>query len=264
MYEIEKILNKVAKKIGDKNQNKCYGIVTVSWSEDSQQVLYSLYLITPQLKDYSYKLISVTQPNISSYSNVESTLHASIPKNSLHGTTNNLKELEILLISFIEKEIAIFIVRFLLSQSEGLQTFELFEDIIFLNKENNFIKELDIANLKKPIHIFKISLISHFDKNSSDWISILISLALNISIKYDNGHEVSYSMPLISLLTPISTNPVFNLDFFFPSASDLNRLNLSHIKTAKCIIELKNIHNQNLQDNIELIVNYKMDKILTI
>jgi hypothetical protein len=57
------ILFDYAQRVKEDTEGRIEGVVTENISDSSVEVVYALYLVVPELRNYSYRLIEVTQQN---------------------------------------------------------------------------------------------------------------------------------------------------------------------------------------------------------
>ena len=95
------ILIKYANKLQTDTNNLIVGKVTEVISQESQEIVYALYLMVPKLRNYSYRLIEVIQPNALRFYPVRMKLFGAAPENIIEEKNVTEPEFEAKLIGFI-------------------------------------------------------------------------------------------------------------------------------------------------------------------
>jgi hypothetical protein len=94
-------LYEYASKLKDDTNNLIEGAVTELISESREEVVFALYLVVPELRNYSYRLIEVTQQNAFNFYPVKIKLFGTLPSSIVEKTIDNEKDFEKKLREFI-------------------------------------------------------------------------------------------------------------------------------------------------------------------
>ena len=101
----EKILNDYAKRLKEDTNKKFEGLVTETIIENTGIVKYALFIVTPELKHYMYKLIEVKLQNMFTFYPLEITLLAKAQENHKTYTCDDVSELKKRAIEFISSPV---------------------------------------------------------------------------------------------------------------------------------------------------------------
>jgi hypothetical protein len=246
------ILNEYANQLFLDSDKLFNGIVTESTGGNSNEITYALYVISHKLKDYMYRLIEVTVPNIIEPYPLEITLFAKDPKNHRTFSCGNVKEFRKKLVELIESPITSIILKHL-------------KNIIEININNN-VKNYHFTLTDKaplqtiilnenflPITIKKIILSSHIGKEPNLWGQIIANSSIQITIKNtENGYSVENSISLLQFFSVYQIQPVLELNLILPDYEYYSKNKLS-----------KNEINFNLvseHNNIKFDVYYEIEE----
>lgn len=206
------ILNEYANLVFEETDKQFKGIVTEATSEDSNEATYALYIVVPELKNYMYRLIEVSVPNIMQPYPLEITIFAKDPKNNRSFSCENVssfrKRLEEMITSSLTKVILMHL-----------------KNLININKPDYFFlltdeKPLLKYNLKAPylpITIKKIVLKSHLGKPIPEWTQVLANSFLKITslnVSTHSKHERIIS--LLQFISVYQSQPVMELKYTVP------------------------------------------------
>ncbi len=221
---IESVLEGASKHIKEKTHGKCLGIVTSSSHDEKEKMCYSLYIHSPKIQDYSYQLISVSTNGYLNEFPVESILYAKSPKNNQYSSSGTFKEFKKNINEFINHKLTELITSHLINSANLKEEFQpQFGFFPLFKSENEYSINIDSKN--RELHFNKLILTSHLSSNSSKWLPIILNSSINFECNFSLGGSIKYNLPLITLVSPNTINPVFDLNLYFPSNSDLQRFN---------------------------------------
>lgn len=253
MNSIEKVLEKASEHIKESTNGKCLGIVTASSHDENGKMQYSLYIFSPKIQDYSYLLINVSTHGYLNEFPVDCVLFAKVTQNNQYRTSKNLREFEKTINEFKNHKLTELITNHLINLASLKEEFQPQFGFFPLSRAENE-HSFKINSKNRELHFNKLTLTSHLGSDSPKWLPLLLNSSINFECKFSLGGGIKYNLPLITLVSPNTINPVFDLNLYFPSNSDLQRFNN---EDGTCIVSL--VTNS---DELNIQINYGQNKLI--
>lgn len=250
---IENVLEKASEHIKKRTHGKCLGIVTASSHDENGKMYYSLYIYSPKIQDYSYQLISVSTNGYLDEFPVESVLFAKVSKNNQYRTSSTFKEFEKTINEFKNHSLTQLITAHLISLANLKEVFQPQLGFFSLSKNENE-RTFSIDSKKRELHFSTLTLTSHLSSNSTEWLPLLLNSSLRFECTFSLGGIVKYNLPLITMISPYTVNPVFDLNLYFPTNSDLQRFNN---EDGSCTVTLVTD-----SDDLKIQINYGQNMLI--
>lgn len=251
----ELLLQNAADKIKELSIGKIFGIVVESFREEEQEYILSLHVISPKLKNYSYRLIELKCRNQVNPFPISAILFAYAPVNNQYASVNDYdslsRNLDFLITHPLTKVILDHIDNMAsLTETEKEEEFNLILNQI--NKERSVI----VDNPSKPLMIKKIIVTSHFSSENNVWLNAVLNTSIKISCTgLIFGGTISNTFPLVAFVSPYHNRPVFDLNLIFPSNSDLLQFNQKLTNKLEYKFEL-----DSSVSDVELSIVYEVNK----
>lgn len=111
-------LYEYASKLGEDTNGLIEGTVTQLVSDSKEEIVYALYLVVPELKNYSYRLIEVIQPNAFTFYPVSMRLYGKAAGSIEERKSITYDNFETELLEFIQSPLTKMILQHLKTQIE--------------------------------------------------------------------------------------------------------------------------------------------------
>ncbi len=221
----EEVMQSFADQIKSLSGNVSYGIITQSFNDEIGEVTIALHIVTPKLKNYSYRLVQATTTNMVNRFPISTVYYAKDSKNNLYDNCGNIDEFVNILEKYIKYPITKLILNHLKTLASIAEEYSK-EDVGFELSSAEPEIELTVRNPKSPLLFKKVILTSHYTNESTVWLPIAFKTQIKITCKgFANSAFTSQSLSLISYVTPYHVYPVFDINLVFPSNSDFIQFN---------------------------------------
>lgn len=215
------VLQVLASQIWETSGGVCFGVVTESFNDETEEYYLALQLVTPKLKNYSYRLIEVKCKNIINPFPATVSLFAKHPSNNDTKSCSDIPTLKVVLQGFMASPIPKMIMNHLGTLGSIAEEYSQKDQSATITSESKKTS-IVVDNPSRPLVFKRIVLTSHFDKPSSEWLPIVLNTQIKISCTgLISGGVVSNTISLIAHVSPNHTKPIFDMDFIFPSNADL-------------------------------------------
>ena len=195
-------------------------MLVINHFDQNDRANYSLHIATPKIRDYSYRLFSVSHKALEMTNKTSYTIQswALDPKNNKAIEVIGLKNVKLTLEKWLNDGLAYFPVKRLEMMASLKVEKEIFSGVIPLIKAG---KKESVTHKKMvaPYHFTKI-VATQKDNTSKfgNWMSELQNAKIEFEFKFTNGSIVQQSMHLLSHVTPNTINPIFDISFYFPES----------------------------------------------
>lgn len=215
------MLQKATDKIKEISNGKCFAIVVESFRDTDDEYTLSFHLISPKLKNYSYRLFEFKCRNEINPFPVSATLFAYDPKNNQYASFNDFDSLQTGIDLFVNHILTKAIVNHIAALGDLAIDDETSEENIRLNQTNKEMNKT-ILNPSKPIVLKKIIVTSHFNSENNVWLDVVLNTKVKISCTgMIGGGTFSNIFPLIAFVSAYHNKPLFDLNVDFPSRVDM-------------------------------------------
>lgn len=235
---LEQILQNATEKVREISNDKCFAIVIESFRETDDEYTLSLHLISPKLKNYSYRIFEFKCRNEINPFPISAILFAYDTSNNQFLTINDLQSFRSGVDFFVNHALTKNIIDHIISLSSLAVNDQVTTENLTLNhlrKQINF----SVENPTKPITLKKIIVTSHFNSQNNDWLNVVLKTQLKISCSgMIGGGTFSNIFPLISFVSAYHNNPVFDINIDVPSKVDMIQFDMNLIKKLDYNLEL--------------------------